>query len=83
LRNVSHERVVRISQGSKARLPACCLPPGASDANPCKCLPCPLAKVPTPVHDVAVSYQLPDALGPVSFIMDTIWIRARPRRIYR
>jgi hypothetical protein len=45
LRNLSHERVVRISQGSKARLPACCLPP-ASDANPCKCLPCPLAKVP-------------------------------------
>ena len=71
LRNLSHERVVRISQGSKARLPACCLPP-ASDANPCKCLPCPLAKVPTPVHDVAVSYRLPDALGSMSFIMDTI-----------
>ena len=27
-----------------------------------------LAKVPTPAHDVAVSYRLPDALGSVSFI---------------
>ena len=50
LRILWHERIVRISQSSKARLPACCLPP-ASNANPCKCLPSPRTGCTIPRRD--------------------------------